>query len=226
MKSVTYLLATLFTAQAAPLTGTIELSERQLGGSTVRNDLQDGNAAECPKAIFIFARASGEDANMGGSTGPRVASALEKSFPNDLWVQGIGEPYSADLASNFQPKGTSDEAIGEATKMFELAAEKCPEAAIVAGGYSQGTAVIAATIPDLDAAIQEQVKGVVLFGYTKNQQNSGGIPGLPAEKVKVFCNERDEVCEGTLNIKPAHFLYLTDASGPAPEFLAARINGA
>lgn len=90
---------------------------------------------------------------------------------------------------------------------------------------SQGTAVIAATIPDLDAAIQAQFKGVVLFGYTKNQQNSGGIPGFPAEKVEVFCNAGDEVCEGTLNIRPAHFLYLTDASGPAPEFLTARING-
>lgn len=72
---------------------------------------------------------------QGGSTGPRVASALEKSFPNDVWIQGVGEPYAADLASNFLPKGTSDEAIGEATKMFKLAAEKCPDAAIVSGGY-------------------------------------------------------------------------------------------
>ncbi|OAK99333.1 cutinase [Phaeosphaeriaceae sp. SRC1lsM3a] len=226
MKSVVCFLATLLIAHAAPLTGSVELSERQLGSADTRNDLQQGNAAECPKAIFIFARASGEDGNMGGSTGPRVASALEKSFPNDVWIQGIGEPYAADLASNFLPKGTSDEAIGEATKMFKLAAEKCPDAAIVSGGYSQGTAVIAATVSELDAAIQEKIKGVVLFGYTKNQQNNGGIPRLPAEKVKVFCNARDEVCEGTLNIRPAHFLYLTDASGPAPEYLTAQINKA
>jgi cutinase len=129
--------------------------------------------------------------------------------------------------------------------MFKLAAEKCPDAKIVAGGYryvgtnhtivapkvseltydcrSQGTAVMSATIPTLDAAVQEQIKGVVLFGYTKNQQNKGGIDGFPAEKLKVFCNDRDEVCEETLNIKPAHFLYFTDAAGPAPEFLAAKI---
>lgn len=72
---------------------------------------------------------------QGGSTGPRVASVLEEKFPGDLWVQGVGEPYSADLESNLLPKGTSDAAIGEATKMFNLAAEKCPNAAIVAGGY-------------------------------------------------------------------------------------------
>jgi cutinase len=185
---------------------------------------------------------------QGGSTGPRVASVLEEKFPGDIWVQGVGEPYSADLESNLLPKGTSDAAIGEATKMFNLVAEKCPNAAIVAGGYryvsttqtvtaihnleltfgcrSQGTAVIAAAIPELEAAIQAQIKGMVLFGYTKNQQNSGGINGFPSEKVKVFCNEGDEVCEGTLNVRPPHFLYLTDASGPAPEFLAARINAA
>lgn len=68
MKSIPCLLAMLVTVQAAPVTDSIVLSERQLGGADTRNDLQDGNAAQCPKAIFIFARASGEDGNMVCST--------------------------------------------------------------------------------------------------------------------------------------------------------------
>lgn len=64
MKSITCLFATLLAVQAAPLTENVVLLERQLGGADTRNDLQNGNAANCPKAIFIFARASGEDGNM------------------------------------------------------------------------------------------------------------------------------------------------------------------
>ena len=33
------------------------------------------------------------------------------------------------------PKGTSQEAIDEAIRLFTLAHEKCPEASIVTGGY-------------------------------------------------------------------------------------------
>jgi len=43
----------------------LELQARQFGfGSTISNDLQNGRAGACPKAIFIFARASTETGNM------------------------------------------------------------------------------------------------------------------------------------------------------------------
>ena len=32
--------------------------------SSTRNELETGNSAACPRAIFIFARASGEPGNM------------------------------------------------------------------------------------------------------------------------------------------------------------------
>lgn len=52
-------------AVASPITTRSEtaLEARQLGSST-SNDLQQGQAGACPKAIFIFARASGESGNM------------------------------------------------------------------------------------------------------------------------------------------------------------------
>ncbi|EUC29245.1 carbohydrate esterase family 5 protein [Bipolaris zeicola 26-R-13] len=212
-------------AVASPITTRSEtaLEARQLGSST-SNDLQQGQAGACPKAIFIFARASGESGNMGSSTGPIVARELKSKYGADsVWVQGVGAPYAADLLSNALPAGTSQGAIDEAVKMFQLANQKCPETPVVSGGYSQGTAVIAGAIPKLSETVRAQVKGVVLFGYTKNKQNNGGIQSYSADNVKVFCAMGDLVCSGTLTVTAAHFTYFDEAAGPAPEFLESKI---
>ncbi|KAF2010622.1 carbohydrate esterase family 5 protein [Aaosphaeria arxii CBS 175.79] len=208
-------------AAAAPVSEEAALEVRQVGST--RNDLVNGNAANCPRVIFIFARASTEPGNMGISAGTTLADRLEAQYRNNIWVQGVGLPYTADLASNFLPRGTSTAAIGEAKRLFNLAAQKCPNAAIVAGGYSQGTAVMAASISELSTAVKDQIKGVVLFGYTQNLQNRGGIDGFPGSKVEVYCQVTDTVCYGTLFILPAHFLYTDEAAINAPRFLISRI---
>lgn len=104
-----------------------------------------------------------------------------------------------------------------------MAHDKCPSAAIVTGGYSQGTAVIAGALSELPGAVQNQIKGAVLFGYTKNLQNGGRIPNFPADKTKVYCAVGDAVCWGTLFILPAHFWYPVDASTGAPLWLSTKI---
>ncbi|KAK4034186.1 carbohydrate esterase [Parachaetomium inaequale] len=202
-----------------------EIDARQFGSST-RTDLEKGSSANCPKVIFIFARASTETGNMGSSTGPAVASALSTTYRNSIWIQGVGGPYTAGLPENALPAGTTQAAIDEAKRLFTMAHTKCPSAAVVAGGYCQGTAVMSNSVGELDDAVKEQVKGVVLFGYTKNLQNGGRIPDYPAERTKVFCNVGDAVCTGTLTITPAHFGYLTAARGEAPRFLESRIDAA
>ncbi|KAL2258428.1 hypothetical protein VTK26DRAFT_8267 [Humicola hyalothermophila] len=205
---------------AAPAEDKIEA--RQLLRST-RTDLERGSSSNCPRVIFIFARASTEVGNMGLSAGPNVADGLENYYRNDLWVQGVGEPYSAGLAENFLPAGTSRAAIDEAKRLFTMAHDKCPNSAIVAGGYSQGTAVMSNSISELPSAIQNQIKGVVLFGYTKNLQNGGRIPNFPQDKTEVYCNVSDAVCWGTLFILPSHFLYTTESSVAAPLWLRSKI---
>ena len=104
-----------------------------------------------------------------------------------------------------------------------MAYEKCPDAAVVAGGYSQGTAVMAGSVGELDDAVKEQVKGVVLFGYTKNTQNRRQIPNYPTDRTEIYCSVGDAVCWGSLFILPSHFGYNDEARNEAPEFLIEQI---
>jgi cutinase len=65
---------------------------------------------------------------------------------------------------------------------FEDANTKCPEAVIVAGGYSQGAALAAAATTDVNDAVREKIAGVVLFGYTKNlREYSPPLLGSPTK---------------------------------------------
>ncbi|KFH48283.1 Cutinase-like protein [Hapsidospora chrysogenum ATCC 11550] len=210
-------------ATAGVMAAPADLDERQFGGSSTRTDLEDGNSSDCPSTILIFARATGERGNIGGSTGPALTGSLEREF-RDIWVQGVGGPYDASTADNLLPKGTSQAAIDEAVRLFNMANQKCPQASVVTGGYSQGTAVIAGALPELSAAAKEQVKGAVLFGYTKNQQNDERIPDYPTERTSIFCNRGDLVCEGTLILAAPHFAYTGVARGDAADFLIDRVN--
>lgn len=150
---------------------------------------------------------------------------MEREF-DDIWIQGVGGPYRASIGDNILPRGSSSAAIGEGIRLFELANSKCPDAAVVTGGYSQGSALIAAALSDLDTAVREQVKGAVLFGYTQNQQNDEQIPNFPSDRTEIFCNTGDLVCDGTLIVAAPHFAYTGDARGPAADFLASQITAA
>lgn len=197
-----------------------QLNERQSG--ITRVELQLGGT--CPPVIFIFARGSTEEGNMG-TLGPKVADVLEATYGDkNVWVQGVGGSYTADILDNLLPDGTTKAAITEMKNLFSLANSRCPSAKIVAGGYSQGAALTAAAIRDSSATIREQIKGVVLFGYTKNQQNNGQIPNYPSNRLKVYCAVGDAVCTGTLLVLPAHLTYGDEGEGPAPQFLISRIN--
>ncbi|KAL5119922.1 hypothetical protein ACEQ8H_002284 [Pleosporales sp. CAS-2024a] len=199
------------------------LAARQL--RTSKNELEQGSSSSCPKVIFVFARGTTEQGNLG-SLGIPLGNALETKYgASQVWVQGVGGPYVATVPGNLMSRGSTPEAIAEMVRLLNLANSKCPNAKVVAGGYSQGAALAAAAISDLKSTVSAQVVGAVLFGYTKNLQNNGKIPNYPADNTKIFCATGDLVCSGSLIITAAHLSYGPEASSAAPQFLESKIDG-
>ncbi|KAK6198286.1 hypothetical protein LQW54_010435 [Pestalotiopsis sp. IQ-011] len=211
-------LASLGLANAIPVDQVPPVHQLDARQVVVSDELKSG---QCAGSVFIFARGSTETDNMGTICGPQTCSALKTDLGGDAICQGVGtiDGYAGDLESNFLPKNTNDAAIAGAVKMINLASSQCPDANILLGGYSQGTAVMDNAVQALSADVKAKVKGVVLFGFTRNAQDNGQIPGYDASKTKVFCAVGDLVCDNTLEITAAHLTYGVNAPA-AGQFLA------
>jgi cutinase len=65
-----------------------------------------------------------------------VARKLEAKYGKDqVWVQGVGGPYKADVQGNLMRDGSTPDAINEAVRLYNMAHEKCPDTPVVTGGY-------------------------------------------------------------------------------------------
>lgn len=186
------------------------------------------DSGSCKEVIFIFARGSMEPGNMGIIIGPETCSALKgKLGSGKVACQGVGGDYTASMFDNASLQFTSQAAINEAKRYFTRAVQKCPNAKIVFGGYSQGGAVMHGAVSGLDANTRNRLVGGVLFGDSMNGRNSGRIPNYPADRVKELCNDGDGICATFLyGITSAHLTYGMDGSAnEAATFLAQKVNG-
>jgi cutinase len=131
--------------------------------------------------------------------------------------------YSASLATNISPARTDQGSISKGVAAFQRASGACR--VMVAGGYSQGAAVMHNVIGKrLSQSIKSRIAGVVLYGDTRNKQDRGKIPNFPANRVKVICNKGDGVCGGALLVNVGHMTY-TARIGEGASFLASRVRG-
>ena len=133
-----------------------------------------------------------------------------KKALSSIAIEGV--EYAANPAGNYVPGGADPEGIGKATILFTTAATKCPSAAIIAGGFSQGAAIMHRSIEALPTEIQGRIVAVILYGDSQNKIDGGRIKNFPIEKVKIYCNEDDSVCYGGELVTEAHMAYANDVS--------------
>jgi hypothetical protein len=73
-------------------------------------------------------------------------------------------------------------------------------------------------------AMQDQIKAVAFYGYTKNQQTDGMLPGYPQDQLKVMCRGDDGVCGGKLQVTACHLAYQNDGSiQTGADFLMSKV---
>jgi len=169
---------------------------------------------------FVFARGSTEPSPLGILIGPPLQSGLKRHFPSMTTYPVL---YDASLATNVNVARTDERSMTKGVEAFEKAYRACPSGIIIAGGYSQGAAVMHNVVgAKLSAQIKGRIAGVALFGDTRNKQDSGHIPNFPPERSKVWCNPSDGVCGGQLNVNAGHLSYSNAQLSAAAEWLTGQ----
>jgi cutinase len=83
MKFFAFLISAVGFVAAVPTTpraedGTVDVEELEI--PIIRNELESGNSSECPKVIFIFARATFEPGNLVGACSSAYADDHRLEF--------------------------------------------------------------------------------------------------------------------------------------------------
>ncbi|KAL2059843.1 hypothetical protein VTL71DRAFT_9998 [Oculimacula yallundae] len=203
--TVMTVLASLTMSAASPLTTSRPCTNVNV--TTVEHEYTLGG---CKPVIFFYARGTTETLNMGDavySPGPPTAQGLKDRLGcKRLAVEGID--YAALRDTNFLPGGADPvEALAMKALLID-AATKCPKSNLIVGAYSQGAALTHRAIETLPYEVMEKIKGVVLYGDTRNLQDQGRIPNFPVAKTLIICNEGDVICAGNLTITRPHIAYV------------------
>jgi cutinase len=148
--------------------------------------------------------------------GPQLQKALQTRLPG---LRTIPVDYAARLETNISAQRTDAASIAKGNSAFQSAAN-CK--VIIAGGYSQGAAVMHNVVSKLEGGVKSKIAGVALFGDTRNKQDGGHIPNFPQEKSRVWCNKNDGVCDGGLNVNAGHLSYSNSQITEAATWLAGR----
>ncbi|RDI85231.1 hypothetical protein Vi05172_g4574 [Venturia inaequalis] len=184
--------------------------------SPSRRSRIEGRQAACKPYTLLYARGTFEFGALGVTLGPQVKTALEKAQPGQWDIKGI--EYQNDMSGNAcvgLPGGM------KCLDVLKSSAAQCPDTKFVLSGYSQGAMVAHICAAYAEEAIKSRIKGVVVFG---DPFNGAPVKGLPKEKLKVFCNPGDGVCDGKFAISAAHVAYggtVGDATKAMQQFIGA-----
>ncbi|KAI1160830.1 carbohydrate esterase family 5 protein [Nemania serpens] len=187
--------------------------------STTANEFLDGG---CRPVIFLFARGSWQDGNVGGTPGPQTIEQLKARLGGDGAVAAQGLDYPADILDNLRAGGCDPADVANFDALIARAATECPDAKLVLSGYSQGAALVHAAAKNMTAAVAARVAAAVTFGDTRKEQDGGVIPGIDPARTLILCHDGDLVCDGTLIVTDNHYDY-DDLAPTAVSFIAGKV---
>ncbi|KAI2776011.1 carbohydrate esterase family 5 protein [Daldinia loculata] len=191
--------------------------KRQSAGTTA-NEFLEG---ECRDVIFIYARGSTQDGNIGEDPGPQTIDQLKAALgTNAIAAQGVD--YPALLIDNLRTGGCDPEDADNMRALITQAATQCPSSKLVVSGYSQGAALVHRSIESASTSVKNQIYAAVTYGDTQKAQDGGKIPNFDASKTLILCHDGDEVCKGTLIVTDAHHEY-HDLAPDAVDFIVSKV---
>ncbi|KAI1848196.1 hypothetical protein JX265_011758 [Neoarthrinium moseri] len=170
--------------------------------SLTSNEFTDGG---CEDVVLIFARGTAQLGNLGATPGLQLYNQIKSALgDSNVAVQGVN--YDA-VAHGTLPNGVDATAAANMASLIRSVYNTCPNAKILVSGYSQGAAMVHASIKQLSTAVKARIAAAVTFGDTRNEQDGGQIPGFATDKTLIICNDGDLVCDGTLEIRAPHLQY-------------------
>ncbi|KAI0487747.1 carbohydrate esterase family 5 protein [Xylaria cf. heliscus] len=229
----TVLLSTALIGLASAIPMTFDLSEEMIAKlktgtssgllevaatGTTSNEFLEGG---CRPVIFLYARGSTQDGNIGGSPGPQTIDQLKAKLGSTT-VAAQGLDYPASLLDNLRSEGCDPDDAANFRDLITKAATQCPSSKLVLSGYSQGAALVHAAAKQLTAAVLAKVAAAVTYGDTRKKQDGGVVPNVGAAKSLILCHDGDLVCEGTLIVTDAHHDY-QDLAPTAVSFIASKV---
>ncbi|KAI0376783.1 carbohydrate esterase family 5 protein [Hypomontagnella monticulosa] len=190
---------------------------RQSAGTTANEFLNGG----CRDVIFIYARGSTQDGNIGDDPGPQTIDQLKAALGTSA-VAAQGVDYPALLIDNLRSGGCDPEDADNMRALITQAATQCPSSKLVVSGYSQGAALVHRSIESASTSVKNRIFAAVTYGDTQKAQDNGRIPNFDASKTLILCHNGDRVCEGTLIVTDAHHDY-HDLAPDAVDFIVSKV---
>ncbi|KAI1199856.1 carbohydrate esterase family 5 protein [Nemania serpens] len=228
------LLSTALLGLGAAIPMTLDLSEEMIdklkagkasgvasatATGTTANEFLDGG---CRPVIFLFARGSRQEGNVGGTPGPQTIDQLKARLGGDGAVAAQGLEYPADLLDNLRSGGCDPADVDSFGALIARAAAECPGSRLVLSGYSQGAALVHAAAKKLAADVVARIAAAVTYGDTRKEQDGGVIPGIDPARTLILCHDGDLVCDGTLIVTDNHYDY-DDLAPTAVDFIASKV---
>ncbi|KAI0156155.1 cutinase [Pestalotiopsis sp. NC0098] len=191
--------------------------EARQSTSLTANEFTNGG---CKDVVLVFARGTAQLGNLGATPGLPLYNQIKSALgSSNVAVQGVN--YDA-VAHGTLPEGVDATAANNMATLITKVANTCPDASIIVSGYSQGAAMVHASIKRVTATVKARINAAVTFGDTRNEQDGGTIPGISADRTLIICNDGDEVCDGTLVITAAHLQY-TPRVPEAVSFMQSKV---